>query len=91
MRNKAFSFYAQDDIKLTNRLTANVGLRWDIMVPFTEANNQILFVNETEPNPAAGGLPGAETKFGNCTGCAGITRADIHWKNFGPRFGFLIS
>ncbi len=39
-------------------MTANVGIRWDIMVPFTENNNKILYVNETEPNPGAGGLPG---------------------------------
>ena len=40
------------------------------------------------PNPAADGLPGAVTKFGNCTGCAGYTRADISWGHFGPRLGF---
>ena len=91
LRNKAFSSYFQDDIKVNKRLTANLGLRWDILVPFTEDNNQILFVNETEPNPGAGGLPGAVTKFGNCTGCSGITRADIVWKNFGPRVGFSYS
>lgn len=87
LRNKAFSSYIQDDIKLNDRLTLNAGLRWDIMVPFTENNNSILYVNETEPNPGAGGLPGAMTKFGNCSGCAGLTRADIDWKNFGPRLG----
>src|SRR6202042_3859922 len=50
--------------------------------------NDIIFVNRTEPNPGAGGLPGAATKFGNCTGCSGITRAAIHWKYFQPRLGF---
>src|SRR6202008_2045602 len=27
-------------------------------------------------------------KFGNCAGCAGITRPAIHWKDFAPRVGF---
>ncbi|MHB1936662.1 MAG: outer membrane beta-barrel protein [Acidobacteriaceae bacterium] len=88
LRNKAFAFYIQDDIKVNNRLTVNAGLRWDILVPFTDDTNQIIYVNPTEPNPGAGGLPGAATKFGNCSGCSGITRADIHWKYFQPRLGF---
>ena len=57
------------------------------MVPFTEKNNIIIFVNETAPNPGAGGLLGAATKFGHCPGCSGVTRADIHWKNVQPRLG----
>jgi hypothetical protein len=88
LRNKAFAMYAQDVFKLNSRLTINAGLRYDILVPFTETHNNIIFVNRTEPNPGAGGLPGAATKFGSCTGCAGITRADIHWRYFQPRLGF---
>ncbi|HET6216618.1 MAG TPA: TonB-dependent receptor [Acidobacteriaceae bacterium] len=88
LRNKAFAFYAQDNFKLTNRWTFNYGLRWDILVPFTNPMNDIIFVDRTAPNPGAGGLPGAATKFGNCTGCSGITRAAIHFKYFQPRLGF---
>jgi len=91
MRNKLFAIYTQDDIKVNSRLTVNIGLRWDILVPFTEDHNNIIYVNRTEPNPGAGDLPGAATKFGTCQGCAGITRADIHWKYFQPRVGFAYS
>ena len=80
--------YIQDDIKLTPKLTVNLGLRWDIMVPFTENNNLVVFFNPTAANPAADGLLGAATKFGSCSGCAGYNRADIHWGHFGPRLGF---
>ena len=64
LRNLAVSPYIQDDIKLTPKLTVNLGLRWDIQVPFTENNNLIVFFNPDTPNPAAGGRPGAATKFG---------------------------
>jgi len=87
LRNKAFATYAQDQFKLTKNLTINLGLRWDILVPFTEEHNDIVFVDRTAPDPGAGGIPGAATKFGTCTGCSGITRAAIHWKNFQPRVG----
>ncbi len=87
MRNKEFATYAEDEIKLTSRLTVNIGARWDVMVPFTESNNQIIYVNASEPDPGAGGIPGGATKFGNCDGCSGITRAAIHWKYVQPRGG----
>jgi Carboxypeptidase regulatory-like domain/TonB dependent receptor len=90
MRNKEFALYFQDDIKVSQRLTANLGLRWDIMVPFTEEHDNAVYVNFQEPtvlDPAAGNLPGGATKFGDCDGCAGIRRADIAWKNFQPRVG----
>jgi hypothetical protein len=87
LRNLDFSPYIQDDIKLSPKLTFNIGLRWDIQVPFTENNNLIVFFNPTTPNPEAGNLPGAATKLGSCSGCAGYNRADIHWGHIGPRIG----
>ena len=87
LRNKEYASYVEDEIKVNSRLTINVGLRWDIMVPFTEQNNQIIYVDAKLPDPGAGGIPGGATKFGNCAGCSGITRADIHWKYFQPRGG----
>ena len=89
LRNRAISPYIQDDIKLNPRLTINVGLRWDIQFPFTEEHNNVVFFNQDTPGTFPGTtLAGAATKFGNCTGCAGLTRGDIHWGHFGPRFGF---
>ncbi len=88
LRDKAFAPYAQDEFKLGKRLTVNLGLRWDVLVPFTEEHNDIVFVDRTEPDPGAGDIPGAATKFGACTGCSGITRANIQWKNYQPRVGF---
>ena len=87
LRNWDVSGYIQDDIKLMPKLTLNVGLRYDVMVPFTAVGNYIVYFDSKIPNPAAGGLPGAATKFGNCTGCAGVDRAAIHWNHVSPRLG----
>jgi len=91
LRNFDVSPYIQDDIKIRPNLTINVGVRWDIMQPFTENNNLIVFFDSKVANPAAGGLPGAALKFGNCTGCAGFTRADTKYNHFSPRIGFSYS
>ena len=85
------SAYLQDDIKLTHKLTASVGLRWDVMVPYNMTLNNDVFLNPTAPNPAAGNLPGAATEFGHCAGCAGFSRAAIHWNDVGPHVGLAYS
>ena len=35
-RWRYYAPWVQDDIKLTRRLTVNLGLRWDLLVPLTE-------------------------------------------------------
>jgi len=88
LKNTDVSMYIQDDIKLSTRLTVNFGLRWDIMVPFSEKNNSVVYFDPTIPNPGADGRLGAATKFGSCAGCAGVDRAAIHLPHFSPRTGF---
>ena len=88
LSNTDVSSYIQDDIKLAPRLTVNIGVRWDVMVPFTEKNDNIVYFDSKIPNPGANGLLGAATKFGYCVGCASTNRAFIHWNHFSPRTGF---
>jgi len=93
LRNFYVAPYVQDDIKVSARLTVNVGLRWDILRSFTENGNNVLFFDPTVPNPGAvtpGGsaLLGAANKLGTCSVCAGYDKANTHWKNFSPRLGF---
>ncbi len=88
LRSYSYSPYIEDDIKVNDRLTLNLGLRWDIMVPLKEIiDNRITYFDPTIPNPGADGLLGAASKLGTCTGCAGTERAAIHWAHFGPRLG----
>lgn len=86
-----YSPYVQDDVKLTPRLTANLGLRWDIMVPYVMSQNQNVFFTPAGADPEADNLPGAATEYGHCAGCAGYNRVNIHWRNLGPHVGFAYS
>ncbi len=88
LRNFSVSPYIQDDIKLTSRFTLNVGLRWDIMRPFQELDNQVVFFDPNIANPGADNRLGAATKLGFCNGCAGYERAWLQWSHFSPRLGF---
>lgn len=100
LRNLYFAPYIQDNIKLTPRLTLDVGLRWDILQPFTtravkgQPANQVAFFNPTAPNPGvisnSTGQPllGAASVLGTCSFCAGFSRAVTHYLEFSPRLGF---
>jgi len=81
----AYSFFAQDDLKLTPTLTLNLGLRWDRQTPITERYDRM--VTGWDPTtkytlgstPANGGLlfarPGDRTSW------------DASWTGFQPRIG----
>ena len=88
LRNVDFSPYIQDDIKLTPKLTVNLGLRWDIQVPFTENHNLIVFFNPTTANPAAGGIPGAATTIRQLHGLRRLHAGGHPLGPLGPRLGF---
>jgi hypothetical protein len=99
LRNFYLAPYVQDDIKVTPRLTVNVGLRWDIMWPFTtdavkgQPPDQIVFFDPTIANtgaiaPDGTPLSGAANLLGNCSGCSGYERADVKLRHFSPRVGF---
>ena len=42
-RIQSFQFFAQDDFKITPRLTLNLGLRWTIQGGFGDAHNKVSF------------------------------------------------
>lgn len=92
VRYKDFAIYAQDNYRVTQKLTVNYGLRYDLDIPATEAQNRFSMVDPTLANPDAGGIPGGYTYFGSGPGRNGQTRPqDVYTKGFGPRIGFAYS
>jgi hypothetical protein len=86
-RYHPFAFYGNDNWKLTNKLTVNAGLRWDVMPPFRESEDRFSFLNPTMTNPITGN-PGALQFAGNGTdGCNCATPMNTYYKDWGPRLG----
>jgi len=87
-RAKYLAFFGSDDWKVDNKLTVNLGLRYDMPIPVTEAQNRMSYVDPTLANPGAGGLPGAYVFEGSGTGrLGGSSPQSIFKKAFGPRVG----
>jgi hypothetical protein len=84
-----YAWYLQDDIKVNNKLTLNVGLRYDLPFPRLEADRQNSNFNPSIPNPGAGGLLGALEFAGTGPGRSGRDILQYVRKNaLGPRLGF---
>src|SRR4029453_8923241 len=52
-----YAFWAQDDVKVRPDLTLNLGLRYDIMKPYTEVYDRWSYLDAELPNAAVGGYP----------------------------------
>lgn len=89
LERNLFGAFVQDDWKVTPRLTLNLGLRYDIEAPFSEANNRFATLDfETGRVVYAKDAPGLDVvRFAYDTG--GPNRPyDPSLTNFSPRFGF---
>jgi hypothetical protein len=76
-RSSVYALFVQDDIRLTRKLTLNLGLRWDAPLWYHEAQNRsgVFDLNKGEMQ-----------QFGQ----NGFRRTPWKndWNNFGPRLGF---
>jgi hypothetical protein len=89
IRYRYVAGFAQDDWKISRTLTLNLGLRYEIYFPRTEAHDNLASFDPALANPGAGNLPGAIEFLGTGPGRSGLTSfAKTDYKNFGPRVGF---
>lgn len=77
------SFFVQDDWQVTDRLTLNLGLRYDFQQQPYEQNNGYSNFN---PNLSSGGFTGI-MQYANVGG-VGRNFVPDSFKDFGPRIGF---
>jgi hypothetical protein len=88
------AFFAQDDIKVTSKLTVNIGLRYDIPYPRVEHLDKYRGFDRLVANPAVGGRLGAltgppGTTYGPTSPYRGLIKPD--YTDWGPRIGFAYS
>jgi hypothetical protein len=78
LRQQVHSLYVQDDWRVTDKLTVNLGLRWEFATPLVDRDN-----NWSDFNPATNSMTRA-------TGGSLYNRALVYpdHKDFGPRLGF---
>ena len=88
-----FATYAQDDYKVTRNLTANIGLRWDLMSAPQDALHRI--ANVIPSLLALGQSPYVYAKSVNSLDIPGLVgtasetgRSNNYASNWGPRIGF---
>jgi hypothetical protein len=89
-QNLQYGGFIQDNWHVNDRLTLNLGVRYDIDKPRTERYNQMSFFDPSAPSPLAG-VPGVpSTGSLEYVGQNGFGRSpyQTYYGAVGPRFGF---
>lgn len=88
MQTAYYAGYIQDDWKVTNKLTLNLGLRYDVELPRTDRFNQLTNFNYSAVPPLT--APGLNLHGAlSFVGVNGVSRFDANpdLNNFAPRVG----
>lgn len=89
-QEKLFSLYMQNDLRVTEKLKVNLGLRWDYLGPLTDRFNELprgfAFNTPSPLKPPGLNLTGGVLFAGANGQPRGIF--DPVWRNIGPRAGF---
>lgn len=85
LRQNLPSLFVQDDVRLTRRLTLNIGLRWEPYLGYVSENNQLMLL---APGRQSTFMPKAPVGL-LFAGDEGVSASVVgsRWNNFGPRLG----
>jgi outer membrane receptor protein involved in Fe transport len=90
LNRQYYGLYFQENWKLTNRFTLNLGIRYSLEIGQNESHDRIAYLDLDSPNPLGQkvGLP-LRGLLG-FVGRGGVSRnmVDTDKNNFGPRVGF---
>src|SRR6266566_5089153 len=80
--------FVQDNWRATDKLTLNIGVRYDLDLPRTERYNRISWLDLNAPSPLK--VPGLDNLKGGLAFATKDQRApyDNNYAGWGPRFGF---
>jgi hypothetical protein len=83
-----YAGWFQDDYRVSKKLTLNLGLRYDLSLPYVEVADRWSFFNPSLPNSAASGHPGAIQFVGKGNNsCNCRTPIENYFGAWGPRIG----
>jgi hypothetical protein len=77
MTNQEHSIFVQDDWKISERITLNLGLRYEVYVPDTEEQDRLVNYDPEGMRLIYAGEDGADRRVNK----------ETHWGNFAPRVG----
>jgi hypothetical protein len=90
-RASATGLYAQDNWRVTPKLSVSYGIRFDTFSMLHEDHNQMTIFDPTLPNAGAGGFRGALSFFGSGPGRNGLTQMLPRINQWEPRIGLAYS
>ncbi len=86
-----WSFFVQDNWRVSSRLTVNLGVRWDPYLPYYDRKGRVVCfqprsgrVSKRYPNAPAGLLYGGDNADEGCP----TAGSEANWGNVSPRLGF---
>ena len=86
-RRQAWGLFAQDNWKLTRKLTLDIGLRYDVQEPTQELHHRLSGFDSNLQNPTAGNLPGAMKFAGYGPGRCNCNFGETYPYAIAPRLG----